>query len=371
MQSTLLQKKIEVWFRKQFNTLFLSNRAPIVINDPSSIIPKENSPRILFLRQDRIGDVLISTPLLREIRRTFPSAHIGMVLSTNNTAIRDAVHPPVNVIHVYRRSVSSLFQLIKGIRAENYGVVVDLLDNPSTTSSLIISQSNIPLAFGIDKENRGIYTHVVPLKSRSIFPIEERIAELLKLFNVYPQSVDLRPVFSLPRKLVEDARQRLELDFSRPRLGVVLSGSMESKRLGPERTAAIIRLLNERFPAVQVVVFGTPSEAEDIRCVAASCQATMCPPSDSFTGHAAMLQQMTMLWMPDTASVHLAAAWNIPCCVMYFKDVEGRLPWYPHNTHCESVVSETASLKDLTDGSIIDGIERLFAYCEITPTERL
>ena len=53
-----------------------------------------NRSKILFVRQDRIGDVLVSTPLLTAVKRHYPGAIVDVLLSTNNHFVL-ANHPLV------------------------------------------------------------------------------------------------------------------------------------------------------------------------------------------------------------------------------------------------------------------------------------
>src|SRR5436190_24136822 len=51
---------------------------------PLQLPPK---PKILLLRQDRLGDAIISTPLIVALREKFPNAELMMLLGTNNESI--------------------------------------------------------------------------------------------------------------------------------------------------------------------------------------------------------------------------------------------------------------------------------------------
>ena len=45
------------------------------------------SKRILIVRTDRVGDVVTITPVIRELRRTFPDAYIATLTQTNTSEI--------------------------------------------------------------------------------------------------------------------------------------------------------------------------------------------------------------------------------------------------------------------------------------------
>jgi len=50
-------------------------------------VPREDSARIVLSRTDRVGDLILSTPAIATMRRSFPAAHITMVCSRYNSVV--------------------------------------------------------------------------------------------------------------------------------------------------------------------------------------------------------------------------------------------------------------------------------------------
>ena len=57
---------------------------------------KTDPKRILIVRTDRVGDVILSTPVIKNLRAAFPEAHIAFMcrpytkeIIENNAKIRD------------------------------------------------------------------------------------------------------------------------------------------------------------------------------------------------------------------------------------------------------------------------------------------
>ena len=361
-------KRLELGIRWFFNRLIGAASTPLMVETPSPVL-EGGRPRILFLRQDRIGDVLVTSPIIKAVRDRYPKATIDMVLSTNNVAVRQSVAPFLDTTLVYKRTVPGLLQLIRQIRAAKYDVIVDLLDNASSTSGMLLGWSGASVRLGVDKENAGVYTHVVPLLDRATHPIHERVAQLLLPFGIDPARTDMRPVYAVSTEERAQAEADLGLKPGQPRLGVILSGSMEFKRYGPDNTIEVLKRVMSRYANVQIVLFGLPSESADLERISSETGARIAPPSTSFHQYATRLRVMDALWCPDTAAVHLAAAWKLPVCAMYVPDTEGRHPWLPYETWCEMIVSPTGTLKSIPVERVIEGIERLFAYCMFEPTE--
>ena len=65
------------------------------------------APRILLIRLERIGDVLVSVPVLRSLRERYPRGSIDLLLSPANRAVADAVAPFVSRVLCYEKTLKS------------------------------------------------------------------------------------------------------------------------------------------------------------------------------------------------------------------------------------------------------------------------
>lgn len=359
-------KKLELSVRRLFNRLFLADRTPTVVTSTRDAIAFPDRPSFVFLRQDRIGDVLITSPIIRAVREKYPDARIDVVLSRNNVMVANTLELFINGSYVYQRSTSSLLAIIRAIRKQRYDVIVDLLDNASSTSSLLVSMSNTRFAVGIDKENRGVYTHVVPLLDKATTHISERIRSLVMALGIEPASVDMRPMYPISEADASRAKALLFPD-GRPQhpIGVVFSGSSVLRTYPEEKVIAVLNQIKPLYPSATFFVFCAPHHREQAARIAAAVGAQAVPATPSFHAYAAALHEMDALITPDTSAVHLAAAWDMPSCVLFNQHDPNLYPWYPYQTHCEAVINHGNDLADIAIDDVVRAIERLFAYCTI------
>ena len=61
------------------------------------------SERILVVRRDNIGDLILTTPLLHALRRARPQAHIAALVNSYNAPVLDG-NPDVDAVHVYDKA---------------------------------------------------------------------------------------------------------------------------------------------------------------------------------------------------------------------------------------------------------------------------
>ena len=65
---------------------------------------------------------------------------------------------------------------------------VDMIDNPSVTSTILCLLFGAKWNVGIDKDNNYVYDISVPMLSRRETHIVDRIAQLLVPFHIDPQN---------------------------------------------------------------------------------------------------------------------------------------------------------------------------------------
>ncbi|MBU3742686.1 MAG: glycosyltransferase family 9 protein [Candidatus Kapabacteria bacterium] len=353
-----VRKRVELLLRGLLRKMLTGSREPQLIDHAVSVMPAGRPLRMLLLRQDRIGDVFVSEPLIRALREAFPTSVIDVVLSPNNLAARHAIASLIDDVLIYRKRIVDVVRLMRTMRNRRYDVMIDLMDNPSTTSTLLLRLSGIPIRIGIDKANRQAYSHVVPLLDRSRVHIVERLANLLMPFGINPGTVALDLRYPCSEQEVQRARQRLGSD-PRPALAVNITGTDQARRFGVDQWADVIRMIRERHRDWRVVLMSAPSDVDVLHQLARETGADLVEPSSSFHDFAVTVLQCQALITADTSIVHVAAAHKLPQVVMYVHANPALMPWYPyaspHVARCAS-----SQVRDIPAVDVADAVDALF-----------
>ena len=93
---------------------------PIVFLRTTQVIAKEKIRSILFLRHDRIGDMVLSTAALRALKKAYPQAKITVLASERNHDILK-YNPNVDEIVIYK----GIMWFFSEIRPRGYDLVID------------------------------------------------------------------------------------------------------------------------------------------------------------------------------------------------------------------------------------------------------
>ncbi len=322
-----------------------------------------NGCKFLFVRQDRIGDVLVSTPLFAALKGRYPSATVDILLSRNNCFVLDN-EPLIRKRWVYDKNVFSIMRLLRNLRAEQYDFVIDLMDNPSATSTLLLALAGGTWNVGLAKENSYVYDINVPLLSRKDTHIVDRLLELLQVFKVEENRTSLRLRYQVSTPSGVFAKEFWKgQDFDgRAVIGVNISPANGARYWGVQNFRELCRSLQEEFPQRPILLLFDPTEKEQAMAIASSTpNVVLSPETHSFDQFAAVVQRLSLLVTPDTSAVHLAAAFQIPSVVLYVQSNKDLRIWEPYNAPHEALVTDVDDLKTIPPQHVLAAIRRLLS----------
>jgi len=350
-------KRLELAFRR---ALLASGRRPFSgrwTSVPADLLCLPPAPRILLVRFERIGDVLVSIPVLRALRARYPDARMDLLLSRPNYAAHDAVAPFVTQVWRYDKTVGSAVRLLHALRRIRYDVIVDLVDHPSTNAQVVVRWCHPRAAVGLLHAESGHYTHAAPtLDPATVHPVE-RIAQVLLPFGIDPATTPLDLEYRLGPEDVAIARAALG-PTSRPlRFGVNLSARQAAHYWGRGNYIELIRHVAASDARFTISVCGTPRDAAEVAHVAAATGAEPVAATSSLHRFAAIVHEFDLLLTPDTAVVHLAAAWKRPTVALYHAEV-GVAPWVPYRTP-HRAVADSRGIPAIPVERVIAAVEDL------------
>ena len=137
---------------------------------------------ILVIKLRYLGDVLLSTPVLRVLRERYPTARLTMAV---NHGTEDMVkwNPDLNdVIVVERGGITAQLRLCQRVRQRRFDCVIDLTDGDR--SAILAWFTGAPIRIGFNDEHRWrgrLYTTIVPTPPGVVHRIERDLAALTPL----------------------------------------------------------------------------------------------------------------------------------------------------------------------------------------------
>jgi ADP-heptose:LPS heptosyltransferase len=327
--------------------------------------------KYLFVRQDRIGDVLVSTPLIHTLKSKYPKATVDFLLSGNNHFVLSN-EPLVRKRWIYRKTLASAWQILRSIRAEKYDFVIDLMDNPSATSTILCMFAGGKWNVGLSKDNAYAYDIVVPLLSRRDYHIIDRLAALLTVFGLQRETMDLRVRYNVLGESKEFATRFLKAKSIEGDqvVGLNISPGEGTRFWGTERYQALIRWLRSERPMNPVLVLYQPADTAVAESIAKPfSNVFLSPETRTFDQFAALVQQLWLLITPDTSAVHLAAAFSIPSVVLYVQSDKDLRIWEPYGSLSETLVTDVDDLRTIPVEQVVQAASRLISNLVPSPRD--
>jgi ADP-heptose:LPS heptosyltransferase len=355
-----LLKKTELAIKKGINSFLFGGSPPELVSEAKPIYTSENISKILLFRQDRIGDLLVTTGFMRNLRKLMPQARIDILLSQKNYGAKHAAEPWVDDIIVYKKGLNKSIELIRELKSNKYDLVIDLFDNASTTSSALLKNLKSQYKLGFEKENLGNYTQTVPLPNKREVHIVDRIGNLLLPFGCNSRDLDM----SLEYQLSDyDSRkaQALMVKKEKKRLGINLAGSSRAKFWGTKNNIEFIQKIESGVHDIEIIIFSMPDYSTELKEICSATSAVAAPKASSAHEYASLLAQCDFLLTTDTSAVHFASAFQIPLIALYTegRDPEAPLPWTAYKTPGKSIISPNEKLSDINPEDVYVAFEEM------------
>jgi ADP-heptose:LPS heptosyltransferase len=361
-------KKIElVWRRLWMRALAAMLPGPSQGQLPP---PDDTDYRVLVLRYERIGDMIMATSLIRNIARGLPGGKVD-VLATPASAPVLELNPYVGRVLVLDRSSFRNYRMVmRQLRSERYTVMVDArINNPPvfTSTPLLMFVGRVPFRIGAceDKGPR-VYNIMVPPWNRVDHYIDGS-KQLAVPFGVDPARVDWRPEIFLSDEEISRADEKWreagelikkghqEPGDSGKRLLINLSASDAKRRWPDGKFIATLQNARSRFPRIPMVVMGLPTDWPSVQKVASAVDALPVP-TPKLRDALALVRTTDLVFTPDTSISHAASAFRKPALVLLKREHKA---YVPYDTPAEIVVWDEEQIGQLQYERVAKALEKL------------
>lgn len=282
--------------------------------------------KILVIALAGIGDALIATPLIRELRAQFPKAEIDALVFW--AASRDllAGNPHLRRVHQcnsFEVGPPAFLKFMLGLRKEHYDVSINThpqskaeyrvvariigatrrlshtYDNSTFLDELFITHS-LPQDYGIHSADNNL--RLLTLLGKEVKPCK-RVYELF----LTPEEVATAQRIAEENKLTERRVVGIHVGSGKTK-------NLRMKRWPVKNFIGVIKMLTSARPDVTVLLFGGPEEKqENARILAEAAHPNLITPKTrSIREAAALMKHCEAFLSVDNAMMHFAAAMKVP-----------------------------------------------------------
>lgn len=283
----------------------------------SSSMPK----RILLTQLRRIGDVLMTTPAVRQVREAFPDAHLTFLTEAPSDEIYRH-SPRVDEVLVGDRhgGLAARLCLMAKLRRQRFDVVVDFFSNPGSAQLAWITGAPVRIGFSF-RGRRWAYTHRIPPPEGLTYAAADKLLLLEPLGLTPKQGEGLRTELFLTEQPRAFARATLAgLGVGPEDLLIALCPvSRQPYKVWPARHFAhLADILIERYQA-RILMISGPGEEHFVDAVRAAMMQSALPstPPTTLLETAALLERCHLFVGNDGGPRHFAIAVGTPTVAVF------------------------------------------------------
>lgn len=230
------------------------------------LLRKSQIKKILLIKFRGIGDVILSTVVLKNIKSQYPDAVIDFLTERPSAQLLKEI-PLINEVLIY--NFSNRFEIaskILEIRRRKYDLVIDLYSNPKSAQ----------LTFGSGAKFRAGFPYRGRKYAYNLYGPAERgkhhAGELHLLFleRIGIEVKHREQYLMVSKEAAENATKFFKLQKDDLKFcALVPGGGWESKRCDPEKFAEIGRKIYERYGLTSLILWGKGDldEAEKIKAM--------------------------------------------------------------------------------------------------------
>ena len=305
--------------------------------------------KLLILRHDRIGDMIITTPIFRNLKLLRPDLHIGVFGSPTNVEIVRH-NPYVDDVYVLYSNVFRLLREIRRARHKQYDLVLSFVFNRTTTVALLARLAG-PEALRVDhadEKYQFYFNRLVKTPRYSVHMAELLAAYLKEVFGVELPQKDLQFEIYLDElsksavdRFLEQHHLRRRSDHSSDFLPYIvcnLSATLAERRISLAQASALAGYVG-RKTSFRTVLIHSPNDHVMGKAARTGSEFKHClifPRKGiaSLLEIASLIEGAFCVLTPDTAIIHFASAARTPVLGFYATshDLKEWLPFrVPHD----------------------------------------
>jgi ADP-heptose:LPS heptosyltransferase len=291
--------------------------------------------KVLIIRFSSIGDIVLTTPVIRCIKKQVPNMEVHYLTKYSFRKILES-NPHVDKLHLFDESIE---QVITELKNENFDVIIDLHHNLRTMK--VKRALHKVKAYSFKKLN--VQKWILTNFKFDLLPdihIVDRYLAAAKPLGVYNDALGLD-------YFIPDADKVKQSDIPHAHIlgyvAIVIGAAHATKRLPTEKLIELCSKIN--YP---IILLGGPEDREIGNAIAKQDDVKIYNSCGKFNlNESADLVRMAKLVVThDTGLMHIAAAFKKPIVSIWGNTVP-KFGMYPYYGVVQQMGSSAASMLDI------------------------
>ncbi len=287
--------------------------------------------RILLTRMKFIGDVVLTTPLIRTLRENFPKAYIGYLGEKKAVSLLEQ-NPYLDEIIPFdfeQKGILYQLKMFSLLRSKKFDVVIDLFCNPRTALLSFITGAKVRVG-GDVRVRKKFYTTLVKDDGKPKSAIDFHY-QSLKAIGVNSHFYNTTQIFltSEEKKEAKNFLQSLGMEIEKSIVVVHPGATWENKVWLKEHFFSLIQKLVENHK-INILLSPGPKDKELIHYLSTSSTHSLYQlPLLSVRKLAAILSQSSVFVSNDCGPMHIGVAVGVKTIGIF--GPEPTEVWFPYD----------------------------------------
>ena len=334
----------------------------------------KDSKSVLILRYDRIGDMVVSTPIFGELKTAYPDISISVLASKEN---KDVIknNPYIDKVYInYKNNIFNDLPVLLKLRKKNFDVCIELehsvIPHAIFRLKIIKPKKIITLhkdgRYGVKGSELKLYDHFTQEDKKSHFG--KILLDTLIFFGIKPISNSFDFFLS---HVERDRAKTFALSLGNSiKIGINIEGSFPEKSIQKEELEKICVGLHNNFNNIKIVILTSPDKLLEKRQLISELGLDFVIPSyntKTIIDAAALIEQLDLIITPDTSIVHIAASFDKPVVSIHENNKDSFRLWSPTSTLSKTVFA--SSSYGFVNYSVDDIIESASGFLKIIESD--
>lgn len=278
-------------------------------------IDKDKIEKILVIKFGGIGDVLLSTPVLLNIKNYFPEAEIYFL---THTSCRDIFigNPYITGYFTYNFGEPDSKRLLKSMRNQNFDLVIDLFGNPRSASITFFSKAKYRVGFNF-RNRKYAYNILIEPRPDTIHNVEFNL-DALRGMGIPIVSNELKFYINDSHKdFADDFLVKNGID-KKDIFGILISGGWETKKYKTKDFIELIKKIREKYNMDFLLIWGVEYEKKECEKIKNDTgEYVFISPETTLKYSSALIRKCKVIIGNDSGLLHLAVASGVPVLGIY------------------------------------------------------
>jgi lipopolysaccharide heptosyltransferase II len=264
--------------------------------------------RILAIKTSSLGDIILAIPSFKALKENFPEGKVSVLVLKKYASILYGcpyVDEIITLENDYKR-LKNILSIAKDLRRHSFDYIIDLQNN---RASHLISFLTFPqYSFGYLRKWGVLLTkHIRYIRNLDPLSSQEKILELIGI-RIKEKKLTFWDIKTDVSEKIFGSEKNL--------IGINISASKRwlTKNWPVNHIKSLIELINKNLPAYKIVLLGD----SDSKTTVTEIESTTIRASFNLCGKTnlqdlpSIIKKLQVFVTPDTATLHLAQALNVP-----------------------------------------------------------